>query len=199
MHNVKLWATRIYRCTVKMRAGLFSVHLLMKHLFYLMGSSPITTCKFSPLKYLKMLSGPSMAQTQSWTTIFSHSGMTFCLPFMVIPRKKIPILSYSHLIIRTFTFPSSIFLKFQSARSSTLCLRSTWISQWPRLPSNKAGIWYRCSGARMLPLDIVAPRRAGPPANGSTERSVASTPRQSESEEQQIQEIISITSKSKMA
>lgn len=136
-------------------------------------------------------------------------------------QETIPIFSYSRPIIRTFTFPSSVFLNpvckikhfkpplevvpgspgdggttavvprgFHNNKDFTVtkyCLH------------HKAGIWCRCSGAWMLPLDMVALRRADPPVNAVTERGAASTSSQSESAEQQIWEKISLTSKSKMS
>lgn len=131
--------------------------------------------------------------------------------FLHYSQETIPIFSYSRPVIRTFTFPSSVFL-------NSVCKVKHFLPPLgvvPGSPGNggttavvphgfhsnkdKAGIWYRCSGAWMLPLDMVALRRADPPVNAVTERGVASTPRQSASAEQQIWEMISITSKSKMS
>lgn len=157
--------------------------------------------------------------------VLDYSLLTFrdeiLFTFLHYSQETIPIFSYSRPIIRTFTLPSSVFL-------NPVCKIKHFMPPLgvvPGSPGNdgttavvphgfcnnkdfpvtkislhhKAGIWYRCSGAWMLPLDIVALRGADPPANALTERGAASTPCQSESAEQQIWETISITSKSKMS
>lgn len=141
--------------------------------------------------------------------------------FLHYSQETIPIFSYSCPIIRTFTFPSSVFL-------NPVCKIKHFMPPLgvvPASPGNdgttavvprgfhhnndfpvtkislhhKAGIWYRCSGTGMLLLDDVALKKADPAVNADTERGAAWTPLQSELAEQKIWEMISITSKSKMS
>lgn len=135
-------------------------------------------------------------------------------------QDTIPIFSYSRPVIRTYTFPSSVFLnqvcKIRHFMPPLGVVPGPPSNGWttavvPRgfhnnkdmpvtkmLLHHKADIWYRGSGAWMSQLDIVALRRADSPANAATDGGAASAPLQSESEEQHIWETIRITRKSNM-
>lgn len=137
------------------------------------------------------------------------------LHFFHYSQETVPIFSYSRPIIRAFAFPSSPF-------PNPVCETKRFMPPLGAVPGSpgrgwatavgphrchnnkditvtkiglglRAGTWYRCSGARMLPLDTAALRGANPPANAVTERGAAWTPLQSA--EQQIWETISITGK----
>lgn len=150
--------------------------------------------------------------------VLDYSPLTFrddiLFIFLHYSEETIPIFSYSHPIIRTFPFPSSVFLnpvcKIKHLMPLLGVVPSSPGNGWttavvpPGFHNNrdfavpeislhhKTGIWHRCCGAWMLPLDTVVPRRADPPANAIAERGV-------ESAEQQIWETISVTSKSKVS
>lgn len=150
--------------------------------------------------------------------VLDYSLLTFrddiLFIFLHDSEETIPIFSYSHPIIRTFPFPSSVFLnpvcKIKHLMPLLGVAPSSPGNGWttavvpPGFHSNrdfavpeislhhKTGIWHRCCGAWMLPPDTVVPRRADPPANAIAERGA-------ESAEQQIWETVCVTSKSKVS
>lgn len=143
------------------------------------------------------------------------------LTFLHYSQETIPIFSYSRPIIRTFTFPSSVLLNpvckikhfmpplgvvpASPADDGTPAVVPRGFPHHNDFPvtkislHHKAGVWYRCSGTRMLLLGDVALRNADPAANADSERGAAWSPLQSELAEQQIWEAISVTGKSKMS